>query len=113
MSTLLYYATLPEIRRVTEEDRKFLKTVSFDKNELISLKCMKTKDLKGLMMFCDIRTYEGMPVISCTDDEMRLAYLAWRSIHSSAKRAVVHKKLNQAKNNLFKIYDGFMDWNER
>jgi hypothetical protein len=93
------------VRPITEKDREPLRKLSFEPYELIELKNMNTKDLRGLMCFCGIRVYEDMPVIACEDDELRMAYLVWRSYYSREKRVELNKKLAKVQKYGFKIFD--------
>lgn len=66
--------------RITPEEKKDeFKTIHFDPNELIMLKSMDHKELIGLMLFCGIRVYNGIPLVVMEEDEMRMAYVIWRS----------------------------------
>lgn len=113
VADLHYYATLPKYRRITKEDREGLKTISFDPNELWMLKTMNTHELRGLMVFCDIRVYEETPIIACTDDEMRMAYLSWRAANSLIKRIPFAVKLKKRANMVLDAFEGLTDWIER
>lgn len=110
MADLSYYAYLPRVRPIKNEDYEPFNDVAFDLSELIQLKEMNTAELRGLMMFCDIRVYNDLPVIACTDDEMRLAYLSWRAFKSADNRILLQRKLSRLKKRLFKTYDGVVDW---
>jgi hypothetical protein len=107
---LIYYATLPVIRRVTEEDRTSFHRMTWDPFELIELRQMRYTDLMGLMVFCDIRVFNDMPIIACTEDEMRLAYIAWRSVLSKACRVAITRKAERATGLFQKIMQGIQWW---
>lgn len=109
---LIYYATLPLVRRVTEKDRQVFHRLSWNAFELIELKLMNQEELRGLMMFCDIRAFNGIPVLACTDDELRLAYVAWRSILSKECRAVVLNKTIKSQALFEKFTKGMLWWLE-
>jgi hypothetical protein len=94
-ASLFDYIALASVRPITEKDRKPLQRFSFDPQELKELKEMKTNELRGLMCFCGIRTFEELPVIACDDDELRMAYIVWRSYYSKEKRLVLNKKVNR------------------
>ena len=107
---LLYYARLPLIRRVDEQDRRSFYNMAWDPFELIELKQMSRKDLKGLMAFCDITLFNDIPIIACEDDEMRVAYIAWRSRHSRECRLAIAKKANKAASFFYEIKEGLIWW---
>lgn len=55
--------------------------------ELLELNDMNRNELKYLMMFCDIRVVDGLPVVAMEDDELRMAYLIWRSLGQEERKA--------------------------
>jgi hypothetical protein len=110
--TLNYYATLPAIRRVTREDRTGFHRMTWDPYELIELKQMDREDLIGLMVFCDIRAFNEVPVIACQDDELRLAYLAWRSMLSKECRMMVSGRAGQIEEFFKSVLEGIKWWTE-
>lgn len=110
--TLFFYATLPEIKRITEEDREVFRSLSWNPQELIDLKLMERHQLLGLMMFCDIRTFNEMPIIACEDDELRTAYLIWRGALSKERRAEIFKTAEKLKKLTNATYDGLIWWLE-
>lgn len=63
----------------SEKDHKFFKTIGFDPEELLEVKEMDEKELTYLMLFCNIRTFNDMPVEAMSEDEMRMAYVVWRA----------------------------------
>lgn len=107
---LIYYATLPAIRRVTPEDHANFHRMTWDPFELIELKQMHREDLLGLMVFCDIRAFNAMPVIACEDDELRLAYLAWRSILSKECRTLIASRVGRASRIIQSVTGGLKWW---
>lgn len=74
-----YYAHIARKRTVTSLDVERLMNYEISDRELNELRILPRVDLLSLMKFCDIRTYEDTPVIACTEDELRLAYIIWRS----------------------------------
>ena len=91
MAHLTYYARMASQKIFDPDISEELKTVEWDPNELLELSVMERKDLLGLMMVCDIRVYEGTPVLTCTEDELRMAYLSWRCFYSVSER-IKHKR---------------------
>jgi hypothetical protein len=79
MLDLKKFVNVAKTRKVTNEDRKPFLTIGFDPEELIQLKNLDHNELLGLMMFCGIRVYDGMPLCVLEDDEMRMAYVIWRA----------------------------------
>lgn len=100
MAHLTYYSRMASQKIFAPGTSDELKKLEWDPNELLELKVMSRRDLLGLMMFCDIRVYEDTPVISCTEDEMRMAYLSWRCFYSAAERIKYKRK--------FRIYKKVM-----
>jgi hypothetical protein len=110
LMTLIYYATLPAIRRVTPEDQASFHRMTWDPFELIELKQMNREDLLGLMVFCDIRLFNEMPVIACEDDELRMAYLAWRSILSRECRTLIAGRAGRVSKLFQNVTEGLKWW---
>lgn len=79
MVNLKRFAGLHKKKTVTDEDREDFKTIGFDPNELLQLKEMNHKELTGLMIFCGIHVFNGVPLLVLEEDEMRMAYLIWRA----------------------------------
>lgn len=95
MIKLKRYVDLWKRNLVTDEDRDDFKTIGFDPEELLQLKDMNTKELTGLMCFCGIRVFNGVPLIVLTEDEMREAYLVWRADKINSKKEEVSVKLER------------------
>ena len=108
MAILKVCAYLPAKRNVTEKDREIFDTISFDPLELIQLKEMNKEELKGLMAFCGIRMFRDTPVIACTEEEMRLAYLGWRAYRSLETRKVVLNKTREWLSRFDKTHTSFL-----
>ena len=72
-----------------EKDYKRFKTIDFDPKELIQLKEMNGRQLQGLMIYCGIRVYDGVPLCVMEEDEMRMAYLVWRAELINEKKKFV------------------------
>lgn len=51
----------------------------FDPMELLKLKRLNREELLCLMVFCEIRTLNGLPVAAMSDDEIRMAFVLWRA----------------------------------
>jgi hypothetical protein len=83
---LSYYVQLTKTRIVNEKDRQALIDTTFRKTELIEVQAMTRNELMLLMAFCDIRIFNDQPVISLTDNELRMAYIVWRGTFVKEKR---------------------------
>lgn len=95
MVYLKYFAHMALEDKRCKKDYNQFKTLGFDPDELLQLKEMNKKELIGLMMFCGIRVYNGVPLIVMRDDEMRMAYLAWRAMMIEEKKAEVRPKVER------------------
>ena len=78
-----------------EKDYSEFKTIGFDPEEILQLVEMNNKGLIGLMIYCGIRVYKGVPLCVMTDDEMRMAYLAWRYMLIQEKKAETEPKIRR------------------
>lgn len=76
---LSYYVYLAKKRPIKPIDVERLTRKEISESEMLELRSMEGTDLLALMKFCGIRVYEGTPVIACTDDELKVAYVLWRS----------------------------------
>jgi len=74
------------------KNHKQFETIGFDPEELIQLKEMDHRELTGLMIYCGIHVYNGVPLLVLKDDEMRMAYLVWRASCIDVKKVEVTKK---------------------
>ena len=83
------------------QDYRVFEKEDFDPNELQQLKEMNERELPGLMIYCGIRVYEGVPLCVMEEDEMRMAYVIWRA-------DIVKKK----KERLKKLGKRGLEWNE-
>jgi hypothetical protein len=92
---LNYYIHLAEVRRVREKDRKEFETLEFDPDELLQLKMMDRKELLMLMWFCGIRAYNRVPIIVLEDNDMRLAYVIWRSERMKKKKEAIRPNVER------------------
>ena len=88
MISPMYYAKLCRYKNVTPTDLKAFDTITFNPHELIELKALKRDDLLGLMLTLGIREFQGLPVIACSNDELRSAYLVFRGskVHQAKQR---------------------------
>lgn len=77
-----------------ERDVDMLRKTELGVNELQVINILQREDLLALMKFCGIRTFEDTPVIVCSDEELRMAYVAWRSV-SINQRKILAKKLSR------------------
>lgn len=75
------------------------RTAGFDPEELLQLKDMNNKELTGLMIYCGIHVYNGVPLIVMKDDEMRMAYLIWRG-----------QRVDEKKNELQTVLERRLKW---
>ena len=73
-------------------DYKEFKTIGFDPDELLQLKNMSTKELIGLMLYCGIHVFNGVPLLVMSDDEMRTAYLGWRTLKIQERKNELRPK---------------------
>lgn len=80
------YIHLTEIRRITEKDRREFETLEFEPDELLQVKMLEKKELMQLMWFCGIRAFNGMPLVVLEDNDMRMAYVVWRSERIKKKK---------------------------
>lgn len=64
---------------VTREKQRQLQKIPFNPLELITLRGLSREELLAVMVFCDIRTLNGLPVAAMDDEELRMAYTLWRS----------------------------------
>ena len=76
-------------------DYSEFKTIGFDPEELLQLKVMDRKELIGLLLYCGIHVFNGVPLIVMTDNEMRTAYLGWRAVKIQEKKEEVEPKLRR------------------
>ncbi len=83
---LFFCSDLPSKRRITSKDHKQFDSVFFDLNELSQLQTMNKEELLGLMAFCQIRIFNHLPILACSEDEMRLAYCVWRGDKSKKEK---------------------------
>ncbi|PGQ88211.1 hypothetical protein [Priestia megaterium] len=74
---------------------KQFETIGFDPEELIQLKEMNHRELTGLMIYCGIHVYNGVPLVVLKEDEMRMAYLVWRASRVEVKGAEVTQKVER------------------
>ncbi len=88
---LFFYAKLPSLRRVTSKDYKAFQTMFFEPTELTQLKLMNREELLGLMAFAGIRVMNEIPIIACSEDQMRLAFCVWRGNHSKQMKEKMKK----------------------
>lgn len=95
MLNLKHYANQARNRIITDMDREVFKTIGFDPEELQQLKDMSEKELKLLMLFCGIRVYNEMPLVALEEDEMRMAYVIWRSEKVKEKKREVSEKMER------------------
>lgn len=82
-------AKIAKVRNVSLNDYDVFKQVEFQPDELLQLKEMSHQELVNLMVFCGIRTFNDVPLIVLDDDEMRMAYLVWRSTWSKEKEEIL------------------------
>lgn len=89
---------LSEIGRkqaVKAKDREVFATIEFDPNELKQLKNMDEKELQGLLMFCGIRSFNGIPSYVLEENEMRMAFVLWRAEKIKEKKEAILPKLER------------------
>lgn len=89
-----YYAYLARKKTVTQLDVERLANNEVSDRELYELRTLSRKDLMSLMKFCSIRVYEETPIVACTDDELRMAFIFWRS-YEIKKRKTKIGQVNQ------------------
>jgi hypothetical protein len=102
MLNLKRYAKMATEQVVTDKNREVFKTAGFDPEELVQVKEMNTKELQSLMLFCGIRAFNGVPLLVMEDDEMRMAYVVWRS-----------QKVAERKKEIATKMEGVMKWSNR
>lgn len=95
MLELKKYIERQKMNQATARDRDDFKTLGFDPRELQQLKDMSTNDLTGLMWFCGIHVFNGVPLLVMTDDEKRMAYLAWRVQRINEKKQELAPKVER------------------
>ena len=95
-----YYSYLAKNQKDTPENLELLSQREVSERELLELRDMDRNTLLGLMKFCNIRVYDETPVVACTEDELKLAYVCWRSIVIKEKKekfSSINRKINKYK----------------
>lgn len=95
MLDLKAYAKQASERIITDQEREVFKTVGFDPEELWQLKEMNEKELRLLMVFCGIRVFNEVPLLVLEEDEMRMAYIIWRSDRVKEKKREIARKVER------------------
>lgn len=105
MISPMYYSLLGKTRVVTAKDLENFKVITFNKSELMELKMMTRPDLLALMKALGIRTYHDLPIIACEDDELRSAYLVFRSGYAKEARKKWANLWSNVAEGAFEFYD--------
>lgn len=87
---------------------KRMETMAFDPRELKELKAMNRVELLILMKTLGIRVVEKVPVIACTDDELRSAYVIYRTDMISRKKEKWVPLLKQIDQLVRTVYDAIV-----
>ena len=74
-----------------------LRTKPLSPEELEDLAALSREELENLMAICQITTYNDCPIVALTDNEIRMAYCAWRGheinrLREPAKKATRYLK---------------------
>lgn len=88
---LKYYVYLATNGKNTEVEIDRIQRKEIYKSEIKELNELERDELLALMKFCEIRVYEDLPVIACTNDELKMAYIYWRSEGIRRRKRFVFK----------------------
>lgn len=92
---ILYAIEKAKLNKHTRLDQKILKELPVSPYEIMQVHHLNQKDLRLLMFFCDIRVVQDIPIIAATDNEMRMAYILWRSGGIQEKKDSKNKLLSK------------------
>lgn len=110
MIDLQYYAYLPTVRNITKNDYKDFEDVALNPSELLDLKEMNQSELRGLMMFCGVRVFNDTPIVACTKEEMRMAYITWRSNKVAESRVHCFDETASWAKKILKLHRQTVNW---
>lgn len=64
-----------------KENQQTLRDMPLDPLDFEELRDFNRQELEALMDICCIKVYNELPVVALTDNEMRMAYMAWKGHH--------------------------------